>query len=360
MIKKKKEEDKKRSLQERIRAKLEKKFGKEKILVDKELTALAEIPHGIIPHSLMLCYLIGRPGLPAGRLTEIIGSESSAKSTLGYAMLAECQKQGGYSILIENEEAFETSRLRKLGINVDELLICQPDHMEEVFEMMETNILEIRESGFTGPICIVWDSVAGTPTQAELAGDYDDKHMGAAARCLSSSLRKFTRIAAKHKATCIFLNQMKTNLDKYSGEKWLSYGGKALKFHSSVRLRLKTRKADLQFGPGKDPVGTNVIVSNVKNKIGIPFRDTSFYLDFSKGIDQYEDARQFGILLDLFKESGRGFHSYGKKKFHRAKFKKFVKEQWGSVDALRNFLLQEAMKAGVLEPYGKTEEETSA
>ena len=254
------------------REKLQKKFGKGAVVVDKELQALAAMPYGVGAQSNMINLAIGRPGFPAGRLTEIVGQEASSKSTLGYHILAECQRVGGIGVLVETEETFETSRLKKLGIKVDDLIICQPKHMEEVFAVMEMNIMELRKS-HSGPIVIVWDSVASTPVLEETESEYDDNTMAVAARFLSKAMRKFIRVIAEQKIVVVFMNQLKATLDIYSGEKFVSYGGKAIKFHSSIRLWVKTRKADLEMNKekGNELIGQMVQVQNIKNKMGLVF-----------------------------------------------------------------------------------------
>ena len=185
------------------RAKLQKKFGNDSVLVEKEIMALAHMPYGIGCQSAMIDLAIGRPGFPAGRLTEIMGQEASSKSTLGYHILAECQRIGGIGILVETEEAFETTRLKKLGIKVDDLIICQPKHMEEAFEMMEMNILELRKH-HDGPIVVVWDSVASTQTLSESESEFADDTMAAAARFLSKTMRKFFPKNFPHKIFFFF------------------------------------------------------------------------------------------------------------------------------------------------------------
>jgi len=341
------------------RNKLVKKFGKETVLVDKELEALAAMPYGVGGQSNMINLVIGRPGFPAGRLTEIVGQEASSKSTLGYHILAECQRLDGIGILIETEEAFETSRLKKLGIKVDELIICQPRHMEEAFSMMEMNIKEIRAAGHKGPIVIVWDSIASTPALAETESEFDDDTMAAAARFLSKAMRKFVRTVASHKVVLIFMNQLKATLDPYSGEKYVSYGGKAIKFHASIRLWVKTKKSELEFDKTKgtnEPLGTIVNVQNIKNKISTPFKITKYFLNFKKGIDQYRDCREFGVATKIFKEIGKGRVVVKDKSYDKKHWKKFVKSRWGSAAKCRDYLIKKAMKRKLIKPYGEVEE----
>lgn len=339
---------------QKIRQTLAKKFGKDSVLVDKELENLAYMPYGIQCQASTVDTIIGRPGFPAGRLTEIMGAEASSKSTLAYHTLAECQRIGGVGILIETEEAFETKRLKKLGIKIDDLIICQPKHMEEAFEMMTINVKEVRKS-HKGPICIVWDSVAGTPVMAETESEYEDETMAAAARFLSKAMRKFVRFIAENKVVVIFINQLKANLDKYSGEKWISYGGRAIKFHSSVRLIVSGRKSDLELNIKREPEGQWFQVRNVKNRIGTPYKATRFFLNFKKGIDKYRDVRDFGILTQVFKEK-KGWLYFKKKAIKKKKgWKKFIKKQWGDVATCREWLTKRAIKKGYLERYDPQE-----
>lgn len=337
----------------KIRERLAKKFGSDSVLVDKELQSLAHMPYGIHCQAAMVDTVIGRPGFPAGRITEIMGQEASSKSTLGYHTLAEVQRIGGIGILIETEEAFETKRLKKLGIKIDDLIICQPKHMEEAFEMMVMNIREIRKE-HDGPICVVWDSVASTPVLAETENEYDEDTMGAAARFLSKAMRKFVRFIAEQKVVIIFINQLKTNLDRYSGEKWISYGGKAVKFHSSIRLIVSSRKSDLEL-KGKEPAGQWFQVRNVKNKIGTPYKATRFFLNFKKGIDKYRDAKEFGIFVGVFKPKNKGVTLYKKHVISKKKWKEFVKEKWGNATKCREWLVDKAIEKKMLEKYDPAE-----
>jgi len=339
----------------KVRQKLSKKFGTGSIVLQKELKALAYMPYGVGCQSLMVEFVIGRPGFPAGRLIEIIGHEASAKSTLAYHILAECQRIGGVGILLETEEAFETSRLEKLGIHVDDLIICQPKHLEEAFQMMDMNAKEIRKV-HDGPLVIVLDSVASTPPMAEVESDYDDENMAAAARVISKSLRKFIRTVAELKLVLVFINQMKTNLDRYSGDKWISFGGKSIKFHSSLRFIVKTRKMDLEL-KGTEPSGTWISVYNIKNRVSTPYRIRRFFLNFKKGLDQYRDCREAGVMLGVFKEVGKGRISYKGDVIDRAGLKKFIKKRWGSWHKCQAFLRKKAIKKGLLEPYGNKDEQ---
>jgi recombination protein RecA len=337
-----------------LRQKLKKKFGTGSVVLQKELQALAYMPYGVGCQSIMVELAIGRPGFPAGRLVEIIGAEASAKSTLAYHILAECQRLGGIGILLETEESFETSRLKKLGINVDDLIICQPKHLEEAFKMMDINVREVRKV-HDGPIVLVFDSVASTPPMAEVEGDYDDESMAVAARVISKSLRKFIRTVGELKLVLIFINQMKTNLDRYSGDKWISFGGRSIKFHSSLRFIVKTRKMDLEL-KGIEPSGMWISAYNIKNRLSTPYRTKKFFLNFKKGIDLYRDCREAGIAIGVFKEVGKGRLEYKGDVVDKTKLKKFIKKRWGTVYKCQQFLRTKAIKKGMLEPYGNKEE----
>jgi len=332
-----------------LRTKLAKKFGEDSVLVDKELKALAEMPYGISCQSGMMNLVIGRPGFPAGRLTEIVGAEASAKSTIGFHLIAECQRMGGQACLIETEEAFETDRLHKLGIKVDELLICSPKTMEDAFEQMQEFIIETRKT-HKGPIVVIFDSIASTPVLAETEGDFSDDTMAAAARFLSKAMRKFGRLVAREKVVLVFMNQLKATLDLYSGEKFVSYGGRAIKFRASIRLWVKTRKSDLEY-EGKDPIGTWVQVQNIKNKVAVPFKVGRFFLKFKSGLDQYRDCWEFGIAIKKFKDVGKGRIHYKGQTIAKKKFKEFVKKYWGGPGACRDFLMTKAIKREYLKPY---------
>lgn len=340
-----------------VRKALTKEFGVDAITTQESLKALAYIPYGVSPQCLSLDLSIGRPGLPAGRLTEVVGLDSHGKSTHGYHLLAECQRVGGVGVLIESESAFETKRLETVGVKVDDLLICQPKTMEEAFMLMERNTILLREGqGFEGPIVICWDSVAGTPASAEAEGAYDDDFMALHARFLSHGLRKLTRLIAKHKVVLVFFNQLKATMQQY-GEPDVSFGGKSIKYHASLRIKVYSKKSDVEYDKDGEPVGTWITSTTIKNKLAKPYRKAEYYLSFDHGIDSLSDCQYAAEILGLVKDAGKGrFYFKVKDKFKsllQPDWEGFVTERYGSPQAMRDRLILLAIKKGLLKPYGE-------
>lgn len=337
-----------------LEAELRKEFGNDSVIDESVAAELGYIPDGLTCQSAMLCLIIGRPAFPAGRLTELMGVEGVAKSTAVYHIIAECQRRGGWPILVENEDKFEIERLHMLGIDTsrDKMTIVHPESIEQGLSMMRKAIISLREKrAFTGPIALVWDSVSSACTNAELEAEEGDKVMASAARVLHQGLRRLNPIIAKHKIVAIFVNHLIANLDRYSGDRWVSYGGKAIKKYASLRIILKARKSDLEIEK-QNPVGQWIIASNVKNSIGTPFKATKFFLNFKRGIDQYRDAWYFGIASGLFKEVGKGRISYKGKIITKEGWKKYVDKKWSDIHSCRDSLIKKAIKHGILEPYG--------
>jgi recombination protein RecA len=326
-----------------------KKFGERTVMTADDLKALSRITYGIsISSSLDL--VIGRPGFPAGRLTEICAPEGSAKSTHAYHLLAETQRLGGVAVLLETEQAFEQERLQVFGIKTDDLLLGQPEHLEQAFEMMESYIVLLRQSGdFKGPITIVLDSVAGCPTSSEVEKGFDEKGMGAAARVISQSLRKLTNTVARHKVVLVFLNQLKSTMTMY-GEPFESYGGKAIKYHASLRFQLAMRKSDLIRNDVKETIGTKVRARTIKNKLAMPFKDTAYTLYFQTGIDQYADLLAAAVKTG-YVQGTHGKFRFNGHTFSAANWKDIVEEKFKGPHKLRERLTRFAVGKGLLKPY---------
>jgi len=332
-----------------VHEQLRKRFGEEAVSHEEQLTELARIPYGI-SIALSLDLVIGRPGFPAGRLTEIVGLDAAWKSTHGFHALAACQRQGGIGILLETEAAFETMRLRELGVDPTRLIIFHPSVMEEAFEQIEAAIRLLREQErFTGPIVCVWDSIAATPVGAEAAAEYDDEQMAVHARVLAHGLRKLTRQIAKHKVVLIFINQLKQTLNPY-GEKYISFGGRAIKYHATLRLEISTTKSSLVTAKDGTPVGMWISAFALKNKVGEPYRKGRYFVTFRTGIDPYHDLLQAGIEIGAVKEIGPGRIVCRKKTMFKSKWPAFVEEA-GGVEAVRQRLMSLALQAGRIRPY---------
>lgn len=278
--------DKERNLQLAL-AKIEKDFGKGAImrLGETEIPKVEAISTGC----LTLDVALGIGGIPKGRIIEIYGPESSGKTTVALHCVAEVQKEGGTAAFVDAEHALDPVYASKLGVNLDDLYISQPDSGEQALEITETLI----RSGAIDIIVI--DSVAALTPQAELDGDMGDSHVGMQARLMSQALRKITAASSKSKCTIIFINQLREKIGVMYGNPETTTGGKALKFYSSVRIEI--RKADT-LKDGSDIVGNHVKAKVVKNKVAPPFKVADFDIMYGTGISN------MGCVLDLAVENG--------------------------------------------------------
>ena len=338
----------------RIKTKFSKKFGENSILLASDVRAYSRITYGVSSQSLLLDLVVGRPGFPAGRLTEIVGQTNVGKSALGYHVLAECQRMGGIGVLIETEQAYEDARLRRLGINTDDLWLLQPRNIEMALEMIETSMEEIRQvEKFTGPVVILLDSIAGTRSAVEEEGGFDERHMSAAARVITQGLRKLTIPLAQQKIVLIFLNQLRSTFAKY-GEAYVSYGGSQIHKSSSVRIRLSSRQADL-IKRGEQSIATWTQAYTIKNKLAMPFQLTKYLFNFETGIDPYEDLWRAALKLRVLTLKAKAFQltMNGKSTaIERSKFEEFVMNKFKSPVKMREALTKIAIEKKVLKPYG--------
>ena len=347
------------SVQDKLRSKLVKKFGDGSVSVASDRKALAHIPYGISPKSLALDLLIGRPGFPAGRLTEICALEHRGKSTLGYQVLSQCQKQGGIGVLIETENAFEASRLETLGVSTDDLVLLQPTYIEEALDMILQTMISLRvDSKFEGPLAIILDTIARTPSSAEFEGNFDQQQMAHAARVISLGLRKLVRPLGMYKAVLIFMNQLTHTMQRY-GDAYDSYGGQSIKSTASLRILIEFLKKDLEYAEGKksgELVGARIKAYTMKNKLSLPFQTTRYYLDFHKGIDQIDDLWTASLTIGVLKPSKGSFSfTIGKSQamISRDKWGDFILDKFRSTDKLRERLTTTALEKGLLKPYGQ-------
>ncbi len=287
---------------------IDKTFGKGTLirLGDKEVIPVDSISTG----SLGLDLGLGVGGLPKGRVIEIYGPESSGKTTLTLHAIAECQKAGGVCAFIDAEHALDTKYARDIGVDIDNLLVSQPDFGEQALEILETVI----RSGAVD--LVVVDSVAALTPKVEIDGDMDDQQVGVQARLMSKALRKITGLLNKMNCTVIFINQirMKIGMTGY-GSPETTTGGNALKFYSSVRLDIR-RIATLK--QGENSIGNRVKVKVVKNKVAAPFKQAEFDIMFGEGISKMGELVDYGVKLDIVDKAGAWF-SYGDQKIGQGK-----------------------------------------
>lgn len=277
---------------------IEKAHGKGSImkLGDSPIVNLETIPTG----ALSLDLALGIGGYPKGRIIEVFGPESSGKTTLALHAAAECQKQGGICAYIDTEHALNTQYAKGVGINLDTLLLSQPDYGEQALEIAETLV----RSGAID--CIVIDSVAALVPKSEIEGDMGDAQMGMQARLMSQALRKLTAIVNKSNCVVIFVNQIREKLGVMFGNPETTPGGRALKFYSSIRMDIRRIES---MKSGVDIIGIKSRVKVVKNKVAPPFKHTEIEILFGKGISYESDLIELGVNFDIIEKSGT-WYSY--------------------------------------------------
>jgi recombination protein RecA len=320
-----KNDDKKMAIESALNQ-IEKQFGKGSIMrmgANAEYKNMKVIPTG----SLELDIALGVGGLPSGRIVEIFGPESSGKTTLTLSAVAQAQKMGGVAAFIDAEHALDPAHAKRLGVNIEDLLVSQPDNAEEALEICEalvrSNAIDI----------IVIDSVAALVPKAEIEGEMGDSHMGLQARLMSQALRKLTGTISKSHTTVIFINQIRMKIGVMFGSPETTTGGNALKFYSSLRLdirRIETIKDK------EESIGNRVRVKVVKNKCAPPFRQAEFDLIFSSGLDRFGALVDLAVKHDIIVKSG-SWYSYNSERIGQGK------------ESARSFLLDHSEIADKIE-----------
>lgn len=301
------------------------KFGEGAIM---KLGDTPKVDIGVVPTgSLGLDTALGVGGLPRGRIVEIFGPESSGKTTLTLHVIAEAQKLGGICAFIDAEHAMDPEYAKKLGVNINELLISQPDNGEQALEITES----IVRSGKVDVLVI--DSVAALTPKDEIEGDMGAQHVGKQARLMSQALRKLTAIAHKSNTVIIFINQIRMQIGVMFGNPETTPGGKALKFYSSVRIDIRKIA---QIKKGDDVVGARTKVKIVKNKVAAPFKTTEFDIMYNEGISKQGELLALGEKFKLIQKTGSSY-AYGEEKLGRG------------YDAARTYLRENKKIANTLE-----------
>jgi recombination protein RecA len=321
---------------------IEKQFGKGSIMRLGQKDVIAQMP-SISTGSVSLDYALGIGGVPRGRVIEIFGPESSGKTTLALQVIAQAQKVGGMAAFVDAEHALDAGYARKLGVDLDNLLVSQPDNGEQALEIVE---VLVRSGGVD---VIVIDSVAALVPRAEIEGEMGEAQMGLQARLMSQALRKLTGIVSKSKTCLIFINQLREKIGVMFGNPETTTGGRALKFYSSVRIDIRRIGA---IKDGDVVVGGRTRVKIVKNKVAPPFREAEFDVMYGEGISKEGDLLDMAVERKIVEKSGTWFAFSGERLGQgRENVKQFLKDNPATCKAIEDKVRRE---------LGLTSEEVAA
>ena len=311
---------------------IEKQFGKGSIMRLGHRNALAPIEF-ISTGAISIDYALGIGGMPRGRVVEIFGPESSGKTTLALQVIAEAQKTGGMAAFVDAEHALDAQYAQKLGVDLENLLISQPDHGEQALEIVE---VLIRSGGVD---VVVVDSVAALVPKAEIDGEMGEAQMGLQARLMSQALRKLTGVVSKSKTTLIFINQLREKIGVMFGNPETTTGGRALKFYASVRIDIR-RIASIK--DGEQVVGGRTRVKVVKNKVAPPFREAEFDVMYGEGISREGDLLDLAVEKRIVEKSGAWFAFAGERLGQgRENVKQFLRDNPSTFKAIEERVRKE-------------------
>ncbi len=333
------QEERRKVLEDALK-RIRKEYGEGSVMFlgEKPVEKVPAIPTG----SIAIDRITGIGGIPRGRITEIYGPESSGKTTLALHVIANAQKEGGVAAFIDAEHALDPTYAKKLGINLEELLVSQPDSGEQALEIAETLV----RSGAVDVVVV--DSVAALTPEAEIQGDMGDSHVGLQARLMSQALRKLTAAVSKSNCALIFINQVREKIGMmgYGGPQETTTGGRALKFYSSMRIEI--RNIGQIKGKGDERIGHKAKVKIVKNKLAPPFREAVVEVYYGEGISREADLLNLGEELGIVKKSG-SWYSFGDVRLGQGKenARQFLKE---------NLEVAAELEAKILEALGGTSE----
>ncbi len=345
-------EDSKRKALLGALSQIEKQFGKGSVMRMGDSPESRDI-QVVSTGSLGIDIALGIGGLPRGRVVEIFGPESSGKTTLTLQVIAECQKQGGTAAFIDAEHALDPTYAKAVGVNVDELLVSQPDNGEQALEIVD---MLVRSSAVD---VVIIDSVAALTPRAEIEGDMGDSHVGLQARLMSQALRKLTANIKRSNTLVIFINQIRMKIGVMFGSPETTTGGNALKFYASVRLDIRRTGA---IKKGEEVVGNETRVKVVKNKVAPPFRQAEFDIYYGEGVSREGELIELGVKAGLIEKSG-AWYAYEGQKIGQGKdnARIFLKEHPAIFDVLnksvREAFLSKRVSLDVIDKNAETEDE---